>query len=128
MSEADMLPLCAQVTFQRPVEVGDLLQLRCHVLHTDARHDLGRVRRRPARAQGGCLSLLSTHIEFGHIFRVRACNHAACVSWTAGSLCRLELQMIKRRRVESCPRLSQEAQAGAWPSGRAPSTRRLRPR
>ncbi len=55
----------AQVTFQRPVEVGDLLQLRCHVLHTDARHDLGRVRRRPARARGCSLSLLSTLIGCG---------------------------------------------------------------
>ena len=34
-----------QVTFQRPVEVGDLLQLRCHIMHTDTRHDLGKVRR-----------------------------------------------------------------------------------
>ncbi|KAK9841013.1 hypothetical protein WJX81_005413 [Elliptochloris bilobata] len=32
---------CEEVTFQRPVEVGDLLQLRCNVMHTDARHDLG---------------------------------------------------------------------------------------
>ena len=37
-------PCSVQVTFQRPVEVGDLLQLRCHVLHTDTRHDLGQVR------------------------------------------------------------------------------------
>ena len=32
------------MTFQRPVEVGDLLQLRCHIMHTDTRHDLGKVR------------------------------------------------------------------------------------
>ena len=39
-----------QVTFQRPVEVGDLLQLRCHIMHTDTRHDLGKVDHWPTKA------------------------------------------------------------------------------
>ena len=42
----------AQVTFQRPVEVGDLLQLRCHIMHTDTRHDLGKVRHLPYQCHG----------------------------------------------------------------------------
>ena len=43
-SRAEVLAGGCQVTFQRPVEVGDLLQLRCHIMHTDTRHDLGKVR------------------------------------------------------------------------------------
>ena len=40
---SQVLAGACQVTFQRPVEVGDLLQLRCHIMHTDTRHDLGKV-------------------------------------------------------------------------------------
>ena len=65
-------PCSLQVTFQRPVEVGDLLQLRCHVLHTNTRHDLGQVR-------SGIPTRPPMHLRLHHTmrlaFKVNGCTY-----------------------------------------------------